>query len=83
MIAITGPGVQSFDGTGDTQVFHDVRDPASGTHRITLVSASGVIGFRMKVDQVELGFPVVTVLDAADTNNEPRGPAGIEVRFSN
>jgi len=83
IIDVTGEGVRSFAGTGDTQVFHDVRDVTAGSHRLIVVSASGTLGFVMQVDRVEAGPPVATVIDATGTDNQPRGPSGVEVRFSN
>lgn len=83
ILDVTGPGIQGFQGTGDTRVFPALIDAAAGVHRVIAVSASGVISFRIQVEQVELGAPAVLVVDAADMQNGPRGPAGLEVQITN
>ena len=83
VIHVTGEGLRSFEGTGDTQVFATELASAEGVRRLVAVSESGSIGFRVHVDKVELGFPVAVVTDAAGTDNLPRGPAGLTVEFSN
>ena len=90
---VTGPpaGAVIFDvtgdlsdlqGTGDTRVFNSLVDATAPVRRVIAVSASGVVGFRMSVDRVELGAPQVVVVDAAGTDNGPRGPAGLTVRIA-
>lgn len=83
VIHVTGEGLRSFEGTGDTQVFATELASVEGVRRLVAVSGSGSIGFRVHVDKVELGFPVAVVTDAAGTDNRPRGPAGLTVEFSN
>ncbi len=83
MFDVTGSGVLGFEGTGDTRVFSAEITPTTGEHRVIAVSATGVTGFRVQVAQVELGAPQVVVVDAADTDNRPRGPAGLSARISN
>ena len=81
VVDVTGSGIQGFEGTGDTQVFSTVLNQQTGAHRLIAVSASGALGFRVRVDQVELGAPAVVVVDAAELDNRVRGPAGVSVRF--
>ncbi len=83
VIHVTGEGIQTFQGTGDTQVFATEAGEVTGVRRLVAVSASGNITFRVHVDRVELGFPVAVVTDAAGTDNLARGPAGLTVEFSN
>jgi hypothetical protein len=83
VIHVTGAGLRSFEGTGDTQLFATELASVDGVRRLVAVSASGTIGFRVNVDKVELGFPVAVVTDAAGTDNLPRGPAGLTVEFFN
>ena len=81
ILDVTGTGINGFEGTGDTQIFSTVRDQVGGVHRVIAVSATGALGFRIRVAQVELGLPTVVVVDAAGTDNRPRGPAGLSVRL--
>lgn len=79
---VTGPGIEAIEGTGDSHVFSTVVDAAAGIHRIIVVSASGNIDFRVQVDQLELGPPSVVAIDAAGTDNLPRGPAGLTFQIT-
>lgn len=78
---VTGDGIEGFEGTGDTRVFSAEVDAGTGLHRLIAVSATGSLGFRVRVARVELGPPTAVVVDAAGTDNGPRGPAGLTVRI--
>lgn len=79
---VTGQGIGAIQGVGDTRVFSTVIDATTGLSRVIVVSASGNVAFRIQVDQLELGPPSVVAIDAAGTDNLPRGPAGLTFQIT-
>ncbi|MGD8286984.1 MAG: hypothetical protein PVJ80_06040 [Gemmatimonadota bacterium] len=73
-------GVRGFEGRGGTQVYSAAVPDEPDRYRVILVDATGGdLSFGITVDDVYLEGPVVTVVEAADTSNEPRAVSDLDV----
>jgi hypothetical protein len=73
-------GVQGFDGQGSTQVYSAAVAGEQDRYRVILVGPTGgEISFGIRVDDVYLEGPVVTLIDATGTNNLPRSVGDLRV----
>lgn len=70
LLRVEGSGIQSFSGLGSAQVYSAVVESKVDTHRVLIVSPDGGdLQFEIMVDDRAMEGPVVTVLQAALTNN--------------
>ncbi|MEM7414670.1 MAG: hypothetical protein AAF389_04175 [Gemmatimonadota bacterium] len=70
LLRVEGPGVVSFNGLGDTQVYAAPVADRPDTHRVILVDPQGTdLAFEMQVEDRGMEGPVITVLQAALTSN--------------
>jgi len=73
-------GVQGFEGQGSTQVYAAEVAGEVGRYRVILVGpAGGDLSFGIRVDDVYLEGPVVTLIEATGTNNLPRSVGDLRV----
>jgi len=73
-------GVQGFEGRGDTQVYWAPVTGEDDRYRVILVRATGGrMGFGIRVDDVYLEGPVVTVVEAVGSDDLPRTSANVTV----
>ena len=80
-LEVVGPGILGFEGTGGTQAWGAVVSVAAGRHRVVLVNpTSGELSFRILVEDLGAEHPVITVVDAAGTDDLQRLAGGIDVR---
>ena len=80
VLDVTWPGVVGFAGRGSTQVYSGAVAGFPNRHRVVLVSPSGGdLPFAITVDDAYLQSPVVTVVEAAGTDNMPLSVGGLRV----
>jgi len=73
VLDVVWPGIQGFEGRGSTQVYSAPVEGEEDRHRVILVGpAGGDLGFGILVDDVYLEGPVVEVVEATDSANDPR-----------
>jgi len=82
VLDVVWPGVQGFEGQGSTQVYWAQVPDEPNRHRVILVGpAGGDLRFGVLVDDLYLEGPVVTVVEAASTNNLPRPVSDLSVQL--
>lgn len=70
LLRVEGAGIQSFSGLGAAQVYSAVVETKVDTHRVLIVSPEGgELQFEIMVDDRAMEGPIVTVLQAALTDN--------------
>jgi hypothetical protein len=80
VLDVTWVGVQGFEGQGQTQVYSAPVAGDPDRYRVVLIDpVGGELHFGIDVDDVYLEGPVVTVVSAADADNQPMGVAGLSV----
>jgi hypothetical protein len=73
-------GVQGFEGQGSTQAYSAAVAGEVDRYRVILVGpGGGDLSFGIRVDDLYLGGPVVTLIDATGTNNLPRSVRDLRV----
>lgn len=82
VLLVQGGGSPELTGVGDTRAFSGPR--ASGSHRVVLVGeGSGELRFEIEVEDVSAPRPTVTVVSAADTENESvAAVSAVDVRLT-
>lgn len=76
VLDVVWAGVRGFEGQGSTQVYSAPVPGEPNRHRVILVSPTGGdVSFGIRVDDLYLEGPVVTVVEAASTDDVPR-PVG-------
>ena len=82
VLDVVWAGVQGFEGQGGTQVYSAPVPGEADRYRVILVDPSGgELSFGISVDGVYLEGPVVTVVEATDTADEPRAVSDLKVRL--
>lgn len=80
VLDVVWTGVQGFEGRGDTRVYWAPVTGEDDRYRVILVrSAGGRVGFGIRVDDVYLEGPVVTVVEAVGSDDLPRASASVTV----
>jgi len=80
VLDVTWPGVVGFEARGSTQVYSAAISGSPNRYRVVLVSPSGGdLPFAIAVDDAYLESPVVTVVEAAGTDNLPLPVTDLEV----
>ena len=80
VLDVTWPGVVGFEGRGSTQVYSAPVTGSPDRHRVVLVSPTGGdLPFVIAVDDAYLESPIVTVVEAAGTDNLPLSVAALRV----
>lgn len=70
LLRVEGSGIQSFAGLGGSQVYYAPVENKVDTHRVLIISPqAGDLQFEILVDDRAMEGPVVTVLQAALTDN--------------
>lgn len=81
-LEVVGPGIQGFEGLGETRAYGAVVSQRDQRHRVVLVHPSGgTFQFTIEVADRGAATPSVEVVAAAGTDNRTRSEAGIEVRI--
>lgn len=79
VMEITGEGIEDFEAFGSSRIFsRTVRPPTEeereGLYRVVIVAPAGsALRFGVRVEDVAVGAPTVTLVSVADTANEPIG----------
>jgi hypothetical protein len=80
VLDVTWAGIQGFQGAGSTQAYSaPVADERRRFRLVLIDPVGGDLHFAIDVDDVYLEGPVVTVVSAADTNNQPMSVDGLKV----
>jgi len=80
VLDVTWTGIQGFEGHGSTQVYSAPVAGEKDRYRVILVApAGGNLTFGIQIDGVYLQGPVITVVDAAGSDNLPRSVANFRV----
>jgi hypothetical protein len=80
VLDVVWPGIQGFEGHGGTQVYSAPVAGDADRYRVILVApAGGNLTFGIQVDGVYLQGPVVTVIEAAGSDDLPRSVADMRV----
>jgi hypothetical protein len=80
VLDVVWAGVLGFEGQGSTQVYSAPVAGEPNRHRVILVGPSGGdLSFGIRVEDLYLEGPVVTVVEATGTNNLPRPVADLRV----
>lgn len=80
VLDVVWTGVQGFEGRAGTQVYSAPVPGESDRYRVILVDPTGGdLSFGVSVDDAYLEGPVVAVVEAADTANEPRAVSDLRV----
>ena len=83
LLEVQGTGINGFEGRGSTQVYSAELSGRPGVHRVIVLDRSGgEMGFAIDVDDRGMEGPVVTVLQAANTSNDPMSAGGVTVAFT-
>ncbi|MDH3422233.1 MAG: hypothetical protein OEN00_04540 [Gemmatimonadota bacterium] len=80
VLDVVWAGVQGFEGQGSTQVYSAEVAGEPDRYRVILVGpAGGDLTFGIVVDDVYLEGPIVTVVNAAGSDNLPRSAGDLRV----
>jgi hypothetical protein len=80
VLEVTGNGIEAFEGSGDTQAYSASLGGEPARHRVVLVSSvGGALHFGIRVVDRGSVAPVITVVSAADADNVPLPPGGLQV----
>lgn len=80
VLDVTWVGVQGFEGQASSQVYSAPVAGSADRYRVIVIDpVGGDLHFGIDVDDVYLEGPVVTVVSAADTANQPMSVAGLQV----
>lgn len=80
VLEVDWAGIQGFEGQGSTQVYSAPVAAAPNRYRVILVGpAGGDLTFGIRVDDVYLEGPVVTVVEAAGSDDLPLDVGGLRV----
>ncbi len=80
VLDVTWPGVTGFTGRGSTQVYSAPVAGVPDRYRVILVSATGGdLPFAIEVADAYLQSPVVTVVEAARTDDRSLAVSGLNV----
>lgn len=80
LLEVEGAGINGFEGRGSTQVYSAAVPGRTGVYRVIVLDrAGGSLGFAVDVDDRGMEGPVVTVIQAADTDNVPMSAGGVSV----
>ncbi len=87
LLLVAGQGVRDVVGEGGTRSWTAPAPGPEATHELRVLlldpEPSGALTFRVEVDDVSLGPPSVTVLEAADRDNALRpNPSDVQVRLT-
>ena len=81
VVEVLGSGIEGFEGLGTTQAYGAVVSAAEQKHRVLLINQeTGDIHFGIRMRDVTDHLWAVTVVLAADSDDVPMLPTGIEVR---
>jgi len=82
LLEVSGRGITGFEGLGDTRVYDAELANAPNTHRVLLVDPTGgALRFEIRVEDVGMDGPLITVVSAAGVDNDTRLTAGIVTRI--
>lgn len=82
VIDVVWPGVQGFEARGSTQVYSASVAGEPDRYRVVLLTpGGGDLTFSILVDDLYLEGPVVTLVEAAGTNNQPRPVGDLSIRL--
>lgn len=79
VIEITGEGIEGFEASGSSRIFSrtvqaPTEEEGEGLYRVVVVAPAGsALRFGVRVEDVAMGVPTVTLVSVADTANEPVG----------
>lgn len=79
VIEITGEGIEGFEALGSSRIFSrtvqaPTEEEGEGLYRVVVVAPAGsALRFGVRVEDVAVGVPTVTLVSVADTANEPVG----------
>ncbi len=80
MIEVVGAGIQGFSARGTTQLYASEVPGRSDTHRVILLDpVGGDLGFEIEVEDRGMEGPVITVVQAADTDNATIPVSSVEL----
>lgn len=80
VLDVTWVGVQGFEGQRSAQVYSAPVTGSTDRYRVVVIDpVGGDLHFGIDVDDVYLEGPVVTIVSAADTNNQPMSVGGLSV----
>ena len=83
LLEVQGTGINGFEGRGSTQVYSAELSGRPGVHRVIVLDRSGgEMGFSIAVDDRGMEGPVVTVIQAANTSNDPISAGGVTVALT-
>lgn len=70
LLRVEGSGIQSFSGLGSSQVYSAPVENKVDTHRVLIISTEGGdLQFEINVDDRAMEGPIITILQAALTDN--------------
>ncbi len=71
LLEVEGVGIRGFVGRGGTQVYHSAHPDRNDVYRVILVDEQGgELGVEIEVDDRGMEGPLITVLQAARTDNQ-------------
>jgi hypothetical protein len=80
VLDVVWKGIQGFEGQGSTQIYSAPVPGEPNRYRVILVDPTGGdLTFGIRVDDLYLEGPVVTVAEAAGTDDLPRSVGGLRV----
>jgi hypothetical protein len=80
VLEVEGQGITGFAGRGSTRVYSAAVPSRPRVHRVVLVDAvGGEIGFDIQVEDVGMERPVVTVVQAAGTDNRSLSSGAVSI----
>lgn len=82
VLEVQGSGIRGFAGRGSTQVYAAPVADRAGVHRVILIDPEGgELGFDVEVDDRGMEGPMVTVVQAAGTDNATMPASEVAVRI--
>ncbi len=80
VIEVVGVGIQGFSARGTTQIYASDVPGRSDTHRVILIDpVGGDLGFEIEVDDRGMEGPVISVIQATDTDNATVPVSSVEL----
>jgi hypothetical protein len=80
LLEVQGGGINGFEGRAGTRVYSSALAGRPGVYRVIVLDrVGGELGFAIDVDDLGMEGPVVTVIQAADTGNDPMSVGGVSV----
>ena len=80
LLEVEGAGINGFEGRASTRVYAGTLSGRPNVHRVILMDRDGgSLAFAIDVDDLGMDGPVVTVIQAAGTDDEPMSAGSLRV----